>query len=320
MNLFRIINKSISFCFFLFKLKHWKLAYLFAFYKLPKHWSSQLKVHHDKLIFTNTENYICIAQLHQFQFSIHFLIELLSNSLFKVTEAHNSYFMVEVEGLIFRVASLSNMAVLYEIFIEKIYSIDTSLKDMVVIDIGMNVGVASLYFAHQPFVKKVYGYEPFPATYTEAMHNVSFNSKWAHKINLINEGVSNVNEIRSITLFESGLLSASTIDQKNEYGKKTGEIINVKMVSIQKVFDLVHAENPNASILLKLDCEGEEYTIFKSLENSHYLKNVAMAIIEWHEKGVDPIEKVLIDNSFQLRHVPHITENSGMIYANKILH
>jgi FkbM family methyltransferase len=225
--------------------------------------------------------------------------------------------MVEVEGLNFKVASLSNMAVLYEIFIEKIYSIDTAHKDLVVIDIGMNVGVASLYFASQSYVKKVYGYEPFPETFAEASLNVSANPNFANKLFLQNEGVSNINESRSITLFESGLLSASTIEQNNDYGKKIGQVIEVQLITITKVFELVISENPNAKILLKLDCEGEEYAIFDMLKESTYLNHVEVAIIEWHEKGFADIEKVLIDNHFILRHEHHVSENSGMIYATK---
>lgn len=317
MSVTRIINKFISFCFFLFKLKHFKLAYLFAFYKLPKHWAGSLQVSNGSLLFINSGNTICIALLDQFEFSMHFLIELLANPLCKVTETTNTYFTVEVETLVFKVASLSNMAVLYEIFIEKIYNIETSHNNLVVIDIGMNVGVASLYFASQPYVKKVYGYEPFPETFAEASMNVAANPVMASKIKLMNEGVSNLREIRSIALFESGLLSASTIEQKNEYGKKIGQVIEVQLVSIKEVFELVMAENPNAKILLKLDCEGEEYVIFDMLNESTYLNNVVVAIIEWHEKGSTTIEKVLIDNEFTLRHEHHVSENSGMIYAIK---
>lgn len=317
MSVTRIINKFISFCFFLFKLKHFKLAYLFAFYKLPKHWAASLQVSNGILLFTNSGNTICIAHLDQFEFSMHFLIELLANPLFKVTETTNTYFMVEVEGLLFKVASLSNMAVLYEIFIEKIYNIETAHDNLVVIDIGMNVGVASLYFASQPYVKKVYGYEPFPETFAEASINAVANPAMASKLKLMNEGVSNLRETRSIPLFESGLLSASTIEQKNDYGKKIGQVIEVQLVSIKEVFELVMAENPDAKILLKLDCEGEEYVIFDMLKESTYLNNVLVAIIEWHEKGSATIEKVLIDNKFQLRHEHHVTENSGMIYAIK---
>jgi len=317
MSVTRIINKFISFCFFFFKLKHIKLAYLFAFYKLPKHWAASMQVSNENLIIIHSGNTICIAQLDQFEFSMHFLIELLANPLFKVTETTNTYFMVEVEGLVFKVASLSNMAVLYEIFIEKIYNIETSHNNLVVIDIGMNVGVASLYFAIQPYVKKVYGYEPFPATFTEACLNVAANPTMDNKLILINEGVSNVNEKRSITLFESGLLSASTIDQKNDYGKKIGQVVEVQLVSINDVFELVLNENPNANILLKIDCEGEEYAIFDLLKESKYLNNVIVGIIEWHEKGATSIEKILIDYKFKLRHEHHVSENSGMIYAFK---
>ena len=317
MSVTRIINKFISFCFFFFKLKHLKLAYLFAFYKLPKHWAANMQVRNKILLLTTSGNTICIAQLDQFGFSMHFLIEILANPLFKVTETTNTYFTVEVEGLLFKVASLSNMAVLYEIFIEKIYTIETSHNNLVVIDIGMNVGVASLYFASQPYVKNVYGYEPFPETFAEASMNVAANPQWASKLKLINEGVSNINEIRSIALFESGLLSASTIEQKNDYGKKIGQGIQVQLVSIEEVFELVLAENPHAKILLKLDCEGEEYVIFDMLKQTNYLNTVEAAIIEWHEKGSAAIEKVLIDNKFKLRHEHHVSENSGMIYAFK---
>ena len=318
MNFTRILYKFGSFCFFFFKIKHIKLAYLFAFYKLPKHWGSNLQFNQGKLLFINTGNSICLTQLDQFGFSLHFLIEILSNPIFKVKETTNTYFVVEVEGLIFKVASLSNMAVLYEIFIEKIYSINTAQKDVVVIDIGMNVGVASLYFASQSYVKKVYGYEPFPETFAEANLNVSANPKFSSKLILFNQGVSNINETRAISLFESGLLSASTIEQNNDYGKKIGQVIEVQLVSINKVFELVIAENPTAKILLKLDCEGEEYVIFDMLKEATYLNNVDIAIIEWHEKGSADIEKVLINNQFILRHTHHVSENSGMIYATKI--
>jgi hypothetical protein len=181
----------------------------------------------------------------------------------------------------------------------------------------MNVGVASLYFAIQPYVNKVYGYEPFPETFAEAELNILANPKWASTLKLMNEGVSNVHESRAIPLFESGLLSASTIEQTNEYGKKIGQEIIVQLVSINEVFDKVLAENPNAKILLKLDCEGEEYAIFDMLKETTYLNHVAIAIIEWHEKGASDIEKVLMHHQFKLRQTHHVTENSGMIYAIK---
>ena len=73
----------------------------------------------------------------------------------------------------------------------------------------------------------------------------------------------------------------------------------------------------SANILLKIDCEGEEYAIFDLLKESKYLNNVVVGIIEWHEKGATSIEKVLINNQFKLRLENHVSENSGMIYAFK---
>ena len=53
------------------------------------------------------------------------------------------------------------------------------------------------------------------------------------------------------------------------------------------------------------------------LKETTYLNHVAIAIIEWHEKGASDIEKVLMSHQFKLRQTHHVTENSGMIYAIK---
>ena len=133
-----------------------------------------------------------------------------------------------------------------------------------------------------------------------------------------NFGISNVTEQRELSFFESGLLSASTLtESNNNYGKDTAKTITVQLVAITEVFDSVISKHPSNPILLKIDCEGEEYAIFEMLSKTNYLQQVSCALIEWHEKGAASIIKVLKENNFQMLLLPHATENCGMIYAFK---
>jgi FkbM family methyltransferase len=268
--------------------------------------------------FRKTGNAICISHLPVFEFSINPLIDLLQHPKVAVDHVKPYSFMAVINGLRFNVASLSNMAVLYEIFIEEIYAVDLMPDNILLLDIGMNVGVASQYFASNAKVKAVYGYEPFLETYQEALTNLRLNESIQQKIFCNQYGVSGVSEKRKIHLFDSGLLSASTIQNDgNEYGKDTSKTIEVELRSIRSIFDELYPQYPNSPVVLKIDCEGEEYAIFESLRGTNYLNRVACVLVEWHEKGSDAIVEVLKKHGFQMLLLPHATANSGMIYGFK---
>lgn len=64
-----------------------------------------------------------------------------------------------------------------EIFEEGAYNFHIpTKKDIIVFDIGMNIGIASLFFAGRANVKKVYSFEPFAPTYEKAVRNFQMNS------------------------------------------------------------------------------------------------------------------------------------------------
>lgn len=314
----RIFLKSVVFVNCLIKFRSIKMAYNLSYFNVAINKISGIERDGDFVVFKKTSNKIFIDHLAIFQFSINDAIELLQNSKFTVVSISTSGFQLSVNGLLFNVHSLSNMAVLYEVFIEQIYSVSLLPKDLVVMDIGMNVGVASQYFANMNQVIAVYGYEPFLETYQEALENIKLNSVLAKKIICNNFGVSNISEQREISFFDSGLLSASTIiNSANNYGKDATKNITVTLKSITEVFDTVINDYPSNPILLKIDCEGEEYVIFEMLSKTSYLNKVSCALIEWHENGADSIITVLKENNFQLLLLPHASENCGMIYAFK---
>ncbi len=316
MTLTRSIIKLIMFLYCLVKFRSNRMAYALSFHNVGLRQINSLSKKGDKIIFNNTGNSIFISHLPAFEFSINHLIDLLQHNKVVVVESFPSKFSVNIEGLHFNVTSLSNMAVLYEIFIEDIYAVELMHDNLLVIDIGMNVGVAAQYFALRSEVKAVYGYEPFLETYQEAVNNVQMNPSVSHKIVCNSYGVSNVTETREISLFDSGLLSASTIDNAgNTYGRSTTRTISVQLKSVDEIFDELFPKYPESPVLLKIDCEGEEYGIFEQLKDTRYLDKVVCVLIEWHEKGAEPIVEVLKKHNFQMLHLPHATANCGMIYG-----
>lgn len=318
MKITRILIKGINFAYCLWALKSIKLAYLLVYYKVDLAAVKRLSAKGDKFVFKTTGNTLYIHQLKLFGFLMHMLFDLLENESVKVVELNPDYFIVEVNGLKFKVASLSNMAVLYEIFIQKIYDITCLNDNLVVLDIGMNVGVASHYFAGMPNVKTVYGFEPFPETFEEATFNANLNAHLGLNIIQYNKGVSDTTCTKTIPLFDSGSLSASTTTQENTFGKIAGQFINVDLVAATSVLSEIIEKHPDSHFMLKIDCEGEEYAIFESLLTSNLLDNVDCILVEWHEKGPDPIMQCLQAKGFQYHHIPNETLNCGMIYAFKM--
>ncbi len=255
MKIARILMKLIYFIYATFYFKSLSLAYLLVKYTVDFNLLSKIKRDGDKLVFNYSNNKIYINQLHLFGFLFPMLNELLQNAAVRVTQLENDYFIVCVQGLSFKVASLSNMAVLHEIFIQRIYDIEVGGTELIVLDIGMNVGVASHFFATLPNVKAVYGYEPFPETFQEALYNSSLNPSLKDKLVQLNVGISDCTCIKTITLFESGSLSASTIESSTTFTKIEGQKVKVELIAAKELLTTIKEKHPNTPLLLKIDCE-----------------------------------------------------------------
>ena len=182
MKLARTLLKGIMFLYCLLKFMSIKMAYALAFQNAGIKEIQGLKREGQWVVFQETGNKIAWAQLPQFEFSINHLIELLQHSKVKVLDAKQDSFIAQIAGLKFNVASLSNMAVLYEVFKEEIYGVHLIKEELLVLDIGMNVGVASHFFANNPQVKAVHGFEPFPQTFQEATANLALNPQLQDKL------------------------------------------------------------------------------------------------------------------------------------------
>src|SRR5215207_7496702 len=62
----------------------------------------------------------------------------------------NDGLLLQINELKFKLDAFDELYILNEIFVEGCYNLDTKEQQCVLVDIGMNVGICSLYFAQRP--------------------------------------------------------------------------------------------------------------------------------------------------------------------------
>lgn len=229
----------------------------------------------------------------------------------------NGELIAVVDGIRFRVDHNGSLFILDEIFAERLYDLRVE-EDLVVLDVGMNVGVATLYFASWPNVKAVFGYEPLPETYLQATHNISINPDLAPKIRPVLSGMSNYQGKISVPAVVSGSAVFSTDPSFiAAHGTESGRQVEVDIVHVGTELDRIRQAFPHTRILLKLDCEGEEYRIMEELAASGRMDMIAVVAMEWHVKGYIPLCEILAAHHFSIFNLGRkdIDPPVGMIYA-----
>ena len=182
-----------------------------------------------------------------------------------------------------------------EIFIDGEYDfIDKS--NYIMIDIGLNIGITSLHFAKMSNIKKVYAYEPFKFTYTQALNNFALNKVISDKIVPNNFGLSN--EEGFLEFYYNKLLPgamSTTRDVFSNNSKLVKEKVLLKDATqvLKPIF-----EKHDEKIFVKMDCEGAEYLILPNLNKSKLLANIDVIILEWHKGNPIDLINILNENNF----------------------
>ncbi|HCN84407.1 MAG TPA: hypothetical protein DIT07_12420 [Sphingobacteriaceae bacterium] len=165
----------------------------------------------------------------------------------------------------------------FGIFLKKDYG---DIKpDSIVIDIGANIGVFSLYAALSG-AKKVYSFEPSKEAFQILCKNIELNNL-KDVIIPFNKAVSSVDDLT--IKFPVSSSPYNKIDNKIDDDE---DYLEVKTISLKSICD----ENNIQTIgLLKLDCEGAEFDILPNIDELSLAK-IEEVKMEYH---VDPKELII---------------------------
>ena len=179
-------------------------------------------------------------------------------------------------------------------------------SDTVLVDIGMNVGYVSLLYAQDKNVVRIYGYEPFPDTYAQALENISLNSdKIREKIIATNVGLGYGETQLQVVATTDGTARRSIYTSSGN-----GEHVEIQCCDAGRILTEIINENEGRNILLKIDTEGAEYDIFKSMEKMNVFEKIYSIIMEYHREP-NVLINTLIKHNFRCHF--HGFSSQGML-------
>jgi len=165
-----------------------------------------------------------------------------------------------------------------EVLIYNHYNI-LPLRDAVAVDVGMNVGIASVYLAKQDWAKKVYAFEPFRDPYTRSQETFDANPTLKDKIVARNAGLSDHNETLTVRYSTEGTIAMGV------KGVASGPVQRIELLDAGDIFEAIcsEARANNLGVIVKLDCEGSEFPIMKRLAERSLLDRIDAFMVEWHK-------------------------------------
>lgn len=238
-------------------------------------------------------------------------------------------YKVTINGISCEVSTIDEYNNVEEVlFVENYYFHIANGKKNIVLDIGLNIGSASLYFINKiKNIEKIYGYEPFEKTFYAAHNNLKEYIGNGDTIEIFNYGLSDVNERRQIVFNPNVTCAQSSIIQNTLKAQKQyvdwgladdteNEIVEIEVRKASDILSAIVDKHSDCNIILKIDCEGEEYGIFADLEQYGLFSKIYMIMLEWHYRGREKLTEILNRNQFNYWCFNKSRE-MGLIYAQK---
>ncbi len=173
-----------------------------------------------------------------------------------------------------------------------------------VVDVGANIADTAIYFALRG-AKRVIAFEPFPKIFDIAQRNVKANGL-EDKVILVNAGCGYDGEVRVKEDVESNASAGL---------KDFGEGVKIPMYSLNTIVSKFNVEKGS---VLKVDCEGCEYDLFRNASREA-LDRFDQIEMEYHY-GYKELVNILKKNGFKTKntipiYLPRAQMILGYIYA-----
>jgi len=165
---------------------------------------------------------------------------------------------------------LTDLKAFWQIFLRKVYKVRPT--DEVIVDLGANVGVFTLYAARNAPQAKVFSFEPFPSTYLRLVATVR-DHHLDSRVTCLNYAATGASGVRlmpngQVPSQRRALASAASVTPGTGVMGKTIE-------SILEENHLPHVD------LLKMDIEGSEYEVLLSTPQ-RVLSRIGRIALEYH--------------------------------------
>lgn len=184
-----------------------------------------------------------------------------------------------------------------EIFLYDDYNLEDDKNKYIMFDIGLNIGMASIFSANKPNIEHIYGFEPFISTFQKAQKNIKLNPNIANKITIFNYGLSDKDKELMLHYNKNSTNCMRTIYDKFEDEQDT-IIEKIQLKKASSIINEIIKKNPGKKVFLKFNCEGAEHEIINNLAEENLLKDIDIIIGEMHFKSPEKLKENLLSNGF----------------------
>ena len=196
------------------------------------------------------------------------------------------------KGHIYAIRSnTEDFGIINEVFIVKEYHklLRFVKNNAVVIDIGAQIGVFSIFAAKKNKNIKVYSYEPFEKNFNLLKRNISLNG--LDNIHIFKQGISGEKGKKELVISQDNTGGHSFYIKGNNK-------VEIETITLKDVFEKNKIKTCD---FLKIDCEGAEYEILYKTPLK-YLKKIKSITLEYHKNGiVEELQKFLEKSGFNIK-------------------
>ncbi len=204
-----------------------------------------------------------------------------------------------------------------EVLVDEVYNFACP-DNTVIVDIGMNRGLASLYFASKATVERVYAFEPFGPTLALAKQNLSLNPELEKKIAAFKFGLGKENTTLNIPYSEnvSDLMSTTHAPPDKDNLRE----VEVEVRDAAAVLSPIFERHKSARMIIKCDCEGAEFDIMERLHAENLVTEIDGILMEYHFEEPHRLVEILTTAGFAVHYRQDKSKKNivGLLYAIKV--
>lgn len=207
-----------------------------------------------------------------------------------------------------------DLIILDEVFLRRNYDL-TPDREPFVVDVGMNVGLASLFFAG---VKgwETLAFEPFPATFAAAERNLARNGL-ADRVHARCAAVAGQSGEVEVAENATARATNGLYGNLNSARGAGDEWTVLDLVDAAEAFREAFAMAGDRPVVAKIDAEGAEYEILDRLVETGDLGRISLLIIEYHrilaEHDPERIVALLTARGFVVHRSGNVPEAGSLV-------
>jgi FkbM family methyltransferase len=187
-------------------------------------------------------------------------------------------------GDLIRLEEATDLRTFWQIFLRRVYPVRPT--DLVVLDVGANIGLFTLYAARRAPKARILSLEPFPTTFARLLTNVR-DHHLDSRVVCLNYALTGVRGLR--------VMRDASVPSQRRSLESTESVASGTQVLGKTLQEMMDENDLRQVDLLKMDIEGSEYEVLLSAPPS-VLARISRIALEYHGDSAPYSKQQILDH------------------------